>query len=173
MRSGYYAAHRIGPEYLLGRTDWKDQYLALKNATWKGQLANGVGRVAKAGVNLGDATTSAPATLMSATGLTTVVGALAGGPGAVSEATARLGALATRGGERSGGVAAEHTGRTLSSVAVLPMWTTAANVTNRPSMPYATRRMWWAILFREGCRRACAQAPKPSERVRGRGPITR
>lgn len=83
MANRYLAAkdHRVGPEYLLGRTDWREQYLALKEATWKGATANGTGRPAKAGVNLVVATLSAPHTMTSAPGLTTIAGALTTGLG--------------------------------------------------------------------------------------------
>ncbi|WP_321888413.1 hypothetical protein [Paraburkholderia bannensis] len=122
--------HRVGPEYLLGRTDWQDQYRALKDATWKGAVANGAGRFAKAVVNTLDATVSAPRTILSATGITTNVGALGAGLGAVSMATTGAGALAKQHGAGAAGVvAAEHLGRTLSSAAVFASWTTAGIVT--------------------------------------------
>jgi hypothetical protein len=133
MANRYFAAqdHRVGPEYLLGRTDWRDQYTALKEATWKGAAANGAGRLAKAGVNLVDATLSTPHTITSATGLTTNVGALGGGLGLVSMATTGAGALAKKmGAGPAGVVAAEHAGRTASSALVFPSWTTAAVVTD-------------------------------------------
>lgn len=133
LANRYFAeqGHRIGPEYLLGRTDWKEQYIALKAATWKGAVANGAGRVAKAGVNLVNATLSAPRSLLTATSLTTNVGALGAGLGAVSMATTSAGALAKKTGANEAGViAAEHAARTLSSAAVFPLWTTAAIVTD-------------------------------------------
>lgn len=129
----YFAAqdHRVGPEYLLGRNDWREQYTALKEATWKGAAANGAGRLAKAGVNLVDATLSTPHTITSATGLTTNVGALGGGLGLVSMATTGAGAFAKKmGASPAGVVAAEHLGRTASSALVFPSWTTAAVVTD-------------------------------------------
>ncbi|MBR7964505.1 hypothetical protein KDW41_29290 [Burkholderia vietnamiensis] len=123
--------HRIGPAYLLGRIDWKEQYIALKAATWKGAVANGAGRVAKAGINLVNATVSAPRSLLTATSLTTNVGALGAGLGAVAMATTSAGELAKKMGVNEAGVtAAEHAGRTLSSVGVFPSWTTAAIVTD-------------------------------------------
>ena len=122
--------HRVGPEYLLGRTDWEDQYQALKEATWKGAVANGTGRVAKAVVNTVDATLSAPRTMLSATSLSTNVGALGVGLGAVSMATSAAGALAEKHGASAAGiVAAEHAARTISSAGVFASWTTAAVVT--------------------------------------------
>jgi hypothetical protein len=123
--------HRVGPEYLLGRIDWKEQYTALKAATWKGAVANGAGRVAKAGVNLVNATLSAPCSLLTAPSLTTNAGALGAGLGAVAMATTSAGALAKKIGVNEAGVmAAQHTGRTLSSAGVFPLWTTAAIVTD-------------------------------------------
>lgn len=122
--------HRVGPEYLLGRTDWQTQYQALKDATWKGAVANGTGRIAKAVLNTVNAAASAPQTILSATGITTNVGALGGGLGAVSMATTGAGALAKKlGANAAGVVAAEHAGRTLSSAGVFASWTTAAVVT--------------------------------------------
>lgn len=133
MANRYFAAqdHRVGPEYLLGRNDWREQYTALKEATWKGAAANGAGRLAKATVNLVDATLSAPHTITSAPGVATNIGALTLGLGAASLATASAGALAkSHGAGPAGVVAAEHAGRTASSAVVFPAWTTAAIVTD-------------------------------------------
>lgn len=122
--------HRIGPEYLLGRADWQQQYRALKGATWKGAVANGAGRVAKAVINTVDATLSAPNTILSAPGIVTNAVVLGGGLGAASLATAAAGALAKKhGAGEAGVVAAEHAARTVSSAGVFATWTTAAIVT--------------------------------------------
>ncbi|WP_150670639.1 hypothetical protein [Pandoraea anhela] len=122
--------HRIGPEYLLGRNDWKIQYQALKAATWTGAVANGTGRVAKALVNTVDATLSAPRTLLSAPSLAMNVGALGVGLGAVTMATSGAAKLAKRAGAGAAGVsAATHAARTVASAGVFASWTTAAIVT--------------------------------------------
>ncbi|MCI3208741.1 MULTISPECIES: hypothetical protein [Pandoraea] len=122
--------HRVGPEYLLGRTDWKTQYQALKAATWTGAAANGAGRVAKALVNTVEATLSAPQTLLSSTSLAMNVGALGAGLGAVTMATTGAGELARHAGAGEAGVsAARHAARTVTSAGVFASWTTAAIVT--------------------------------------------
>jgi hypothetical protein len=123
-------AHRTGPEYLLGRTDWEQQYCALKDATWAGAAANGAGRVAKAVVNTVDATLSAPHTLLRASSLAMNGGALGLGLAAVGMATEGAATLAQKSGASATGVvAAQHAARTLSSAGVFASWTSAEILT--------------------------------------------
>ncbi|MEQ5840784.1 hypothetical protein N0A02_15265 [Paraburkholderia acidicola] len=133
MTGRYFAAknHRIGPEYLLGRTDWDRQYAALKAATWKDASANGIGRVAHGVSNLVNATLSAPHTITSATSETTGLIGLAVGLGTVALATDAGGALAKNmGASPAGIVAAGQAARTASSVVVFPTWAALGEVTD-------------------------------------------
>lgn len=122
--------HLIGPEYLLARDDWREQYTALKDATWKGEAANGAGRVADALTRIPAAIVAAPHTYTTATSVATNVGALGLGLGFVSLATTATGALARSQGA-SEGVAefAEQAVHLGTSALVFGSWTTLAEGT--------------------------------------------
>jgi|GEM_PF-3455251 len=118
--------HRVGPEYLLARADWREQYRSLKQATWSGAAANGLGRLARIPLDVATSATSAAQSLLDPANL--AKGAvLGGGFGAVSAAVSAAADLAAKHGLSQTATAAIRQGvQTATSAAVFPAWTSAA-----------------------------------------------
>ena len=118
--------HRVGPEYLLARADWRDQYQSLKQATWSGAAANGLGRLARIPLDVATSATSAAQSLLDPANL--AKGAvLGGGFGAVSAAVTAAAKLAAQHGLSPTATAAIRQGvQTATSAAVFPALTSAA-----------------------------------------------
>ncbi len=119
--------HRTGAEYLLGRTDWEDQFKLLKQSTWTDPLVGTGKRAAKLlVVDLATETLAATRSLFTATNLIKNVGALAGGFAGVLTAQTAVGKAATDAGYTEAAVAAvKRAASTVLSAPVYAMWTTA------------------------------------------------
>ncbi|BCM05293.1 MULTISPECIES: hypothetical protein [Ralstonia solanacearum species complex] len=119
--------HRTGAEYLLGRTDWEDQFKQLKQSTWTDPLVGAGKRTAKLLVaDLATETLAATRSLFTATNLIKNMGALAGGFAGVLTAQTAAGKAATEAGYTEAAVAAVR--RAVSTVLSAPVyaaWTTA------------------------------------------------
>ncbi|MXR30178.1 hypothetical protein [Pseudomonas sp. PICF6] len=103
-------AHRAGPAYLLGRTDWKTQYQALKESTPLSPLANGAKRMAKLPLSLLTDVTPALSGAVSFSSLVSNAGVLGGGFALTSLARDAAKDLATQKGLGPGEVAVvDHT----------------------------------------------------------------
>lgn len=103
-------AHRAGPAYLLGRTDWKEQYQALKNSSALSPLANGAKRMAKLPLDAMTDTTKALSSALTFPSMVSNAGVLGGGFALTSLARDAVRGMATRTGLGPGGVAAvDHT----------------------------------------------------------------
>ena len=121
--------HRVGPEYLLGRTDWEQLYAQLKRATWSGAVANGVGRMAKTAANIPNTAASALNVATSAKGLTKSVVALGCGNG-LSELAGGIVSAAMQNSTVTVAAASANATKLVVSVGVSALWTTASQVTD-------------------------------------------
>jgi hypothetical protein len=119
------AAHRKGPEYLLGRLDWEQRFDQLKNATWGTQLKGGMERAAKLPVDVATRGLQGAKDLLTATNLSKNVGALGGGIAGISTATTAASMAAKNLGVSPVGVSAiKHAVSTALFAPVVAAWTT-------------------------------------------------
>ncbi|WP_434698168.1 hypothetical protein [Pseudomonas sp. D1-1] len=103
-------AHRAGPAYLLGRTDWKDQYQALKESTTLSPIANGAKRLAAMPLNLLTDATRSLSGALSFSSMVSNAGVLGGGFAVTSLARDAARNLASQNGLGPGEVAVvDHT----------------------------------------------------------------
>jgi hypothetical protein len=125
-------AHRIGPEYLLGRNDWQDQIKALEQATHGGQAVHGAARVANAVIDvLRDPLGTAGRVVtdgLSPTGLGQAASLVGGFAGVVVATSAVAKAMVARGFKADDPkvVVAQQAVALLMSAPVYAAWTSAA-----------------------------------------------
>jgi hypothetical protein len=116
------SAHRSGPEYLLGRTDWETHYDALKDATWGTQLKGAAKRAVHLPIDIATDALSAARNVFTATNVVKNAGALGGGfAGVLAGKTA-----ATKAAQHlSGGAAAvSAVGQAVNTVLSAPVYAT-------------------------------------------------
>lgn len=118
--------HRVGPEYLLGRIDWKESYRALADSTVKEPLINGTKVMGKIALSVMTGSLRAVRETATATSIIGNVGALGGGfaaTGALQELA--RGQAARLGAGPAALSAVGHAVNTAVSSVVFPAWTTA------------------------------------------------
>ncbi|MBN3829398.1 hypothetical protein G3O00_38220 [Burkholderia sp. Ac-20384] len=121
--------HRVGPEYLLARSDWKQQYENLKKATWSGAAANGLGRLARIPIDVATNATTAAQSLLKPTKLATGAALTFGSglSGAVQDAIAKQNPGHS---PATTALATQVAGTVISGVVTFPAWTSAAVATD-------------------------------------------
>lgn len=135
------SAHRVGPEYLLGRTDWETHYDALKQATWRTQIQGAAKRAAKLPVDVATDSLAAVRSVFTATNLGKNVGALGGGFAGVLAAKASAAQVARR--AHAGEVTLSAIEQTVNAVVSAPAFAawTAVDVLGPSTIDQAVDRL--------------------------------